>query len=210
MGWLVQRLPIAKLLSACIMCWGAVLACTAVSPPPPFATEPLSARQLTPAPLHWQASHNFASLMVVRFLLGWFEAAVQPSFLILTSMWYRVSLVARLCATRSPDLVVLLSLASRGQSKPRPSATGTPATAFSSESSLLCLVASSVRPRRGVEGAMPSAALTSLPLPHQNGWRPARVRRLVRRQPGHQELAGALHDARVRTSCSARSPSLRH
>lgn len=34
MGWLVQRLPIAKLLSACIMCWGAVLACTAVSPPP--------------------------------------------------------------------------------------------------------------------------------------------------------------------------------
>jgi hypothetical protein len=63
------------------------------------------------------AAYNFATLMVVRFLLGWFEAAVrlpipfpglpypvtssdggvylgiifkvQPSFLILTSTWYR-------------------------------------------------------------------------------------------------------------------------
>ncbi|KAG8737656.1 hypothetical protein FRC10_007961 [Ceratobasidium sp. 414] len=32
---------------------------------------------------------SFASLMVIRYLLGTFEAAVQPSFLLMTSMWYR-------------------------------------------------------------------------------------------------------------------------
>ncbi|KAI3482461.1 hypothetical protein L1887_54884 [Cichorium endivia] len=37
------------------------------------------------------ASHNFASLMVVRFLLGFFESTVQPCFILITSMWYRRS-----------------------------------------------------------------------------------------------------------------------
>lgn len=46
-----------------VACWGAVVACSA-------------------------ASHNFASLMIVRFLLGVFESCVQPTFIILTSMWY--------------------------------------------------------------------------------------------------------------------------
>ncbi|PVH74047.1 MFS general substrate transporter [Cadophora sp. DSE1049] len=60
---LLQRFPVAKYLSANVFCWGAVIACSA-------------------------AANNFASLMVVRFLLGVFESCVQPTFIIMTSMWY--------------------------------------------------------------------------------------------------------------------------
>ncbi|GAC75882.1 permease of the major facilitator superfamily [Moesziomyces antarcticus T-34] len=63
---LLQKLPVAKLLAVNVFCWGAVVACSA-------------------------ASHNFASLMVVRFLLGFFESTVQPCFILITSMWYRRS-----------------------------------------------------------------------------------------------------------------------
>ena len=46
------------------MAWGTVLACTA-------------------------ACHNFAGLVTVRTLLGIFEAACQPAFVVLSSTWYR-------------------------------------------------------------------------------------------------------------------------
>ncbi|KAL0937714.1 2-ketogluconate transporter [Colletotrichum truncatum] len=73
---LLQKLPVAKYLAANVFCWGVVIACSA-------------------------AAKNFASLMVVRFLLGVFESCVQPAFIImympsytkreqsiLTSLWY--------------------------------------------------------------------------------------------------------------------------
>ncbi|KAB5518163.1 major facilitator superfamily domain-containing protein [Coniochaeta sp. 2T2.1] len=60
---LLQKLPVAKYLAVNVFCWGAVIACSA-------------------------AATNFAGLMTVRFLLGIFEACVQPAFIIMTSMWY--------------------------------------------------------------------------------------------------------------------------
>lgn len=59
---LLQKLPVAKYLSANVFCWGVVITCSA-------------------------ACKNFGSLMAVRFLLGVFESCVQPSFIIMTSMW---------------------------------------------------------------------------------------------------------------------------
>lgn len=35
------------------------------------------------------ACHNFAGLVVVRTLLGIFEACCQPTFVLLSSMWYK-------------------------------------------------------------------------------------------------------------------------
>jgi predicted MFS family arabinose efflux permease len=55
---LLQKLPVAKYLSANVFCWGVVIACSA-------------------------AAKDFKSLMVVRFLLGVFESCVQPSFIIM-------------------------------------------------------------------------------------------------------------------------------
>ena len=37
------------------------------------------------------ATTNFAGLMVVRFLLGLFEASLSPGFSLITSLWYRTS-----------------------------------------------------------------------------------------------------------------------
>lgn len=62
-NFLLQKLPVAKYLAANVFCWGAVIACSA-------------------------AANNFGSLMTVRFLLGIFESCVQPSFIIMTTMWY--------------------------------------------------------------------------------------------------------------------------
>ncbi|KAL2204682.1 MFS general substrate transporter [Sarocladium strictum] len=62
-NFLLQKLPVAKYLAANVVCWGAVVACSA-------------------------AAVNFPALMVVRFLLGIFESCVQPAFIIMTSMWY--------------------------------------------------------------------------------------------------------------------------
>ena len=59
-------MPIAKYLSANIMLWGAILALHAVA-------------------------GNIASLVVVRTLLGIFESVCQPSFLWMSSMWYKRS-----------------------------------------------------------------------------------------------------------------------
>lgn len=60
---LLQKLPVAKYLAINVFCWGVVTACSA-------------------------AANNFVALMVVRFLLGVFEACVQPAFIIMTGMWY--------------------------------------------------------------------------------------------------------------------------
>ncbi|KAK3323240.1 major facilitator superfamily transporter [Cercophora scortea] len=63
-NWLITRVPIAKYLSFSIIAWGAVLACTA-------------------------ACNNFVGLVAVRCLLGLFESACQPAFIVLSAMWYR-------------------------------------------------------------------------------------------------------------------------
>lgn len=61
---IIQRVPIAKYLSFNIICWGIVLMCHA-------------------------ACHNFAGLVVVRTLLGMFETCCQPTFVVLSAMWYK-------------------------------------------------------------------------------------------------------------------------
>lgn len=61
---LIQILPISKLLSFLVTCWGILVLCHA-------------------------ASHNWAGLMVVRGLLGFFESGVQPILMTLTVMYVR-------------------------------------------------------------------------------------------------------------------------
>ncbi|CAH0021376.1 unnamed protein product [Clonostachys rhizophaga] len=63
-NYIITRVPIAKYLSFSIIAWGIVLGCHA-------------------------ACSNFTQLVVVRTLLGIFESACQPAFVILSSMWYR-------------------------------------------------------------------------------------------------------------------------
>lgn len=63
-NWTIQRVPIAKYLSLNICLWGTILA------------------------LH-SVAKNFATLVALRTLLGIFEAVCQPSFLVLSSMWYK-------------------------------------------------------------------------------------------------------------------------
>ncbi|RFU80564.1 allantoate permease [Trichoderma arundinaceum] len=63
-NYIIARVPIAKYLSFNIMAWGTVLACTA-------------------------ACRNFTELVVVRTLLGLFESVCQPTFVVLSAMWYR-------------------------------------------------------------------------------------------------------------------------
>jgi len=60
---LLQRLPLAKYSSFCIIMWGAVLACMA-------------------------AVQTYSGAIAVRFFLGVFEAAVTPGFALFTSQWY--------------------------------------------------------------------------------------------------------------------------
>ncbi|KAJ5949792.1 hypothetical protein N7454_001376 [Penicillium verhagenii] len=63
-NWIIQRVPIAKYLGINICLWGMTLAMHA-------------------------ACHNFAGLATVRTLLGIFEACCQPTFVLLSSMWYK-------------------------------------------------------------------------------------------------------------------------
>lgn len=63
-NYIIARVPVAKYLSFMIIAWGTVLAATA-------------------------ACKSFASLLVVRTLLGLFESACQPAFVVLSSIWYR-------------------------------------------------------------------------------------------------------------------------
>ncbi|KAF5373654.1 hypothetical protein D9758_000775 [Tetrapyrgos nigripes] len=59
----LQRFPVGKWMSVNIFCWAIVLLCHA-------------------------ACHSFGGLFAVRFLLGVFEGAVTPGFMIVTSMFY--------------------------------------------------------------------------------------------------------------------------
>jgi MFS family permease len=63
-NYIIARVPIAKYLGVNIMAWGAVLASTA-------------------------ACTNLAGLVTVRTLLGLFESVCQPSFVVLSAMWYK-------------------------------------------------------------------------------------------------------------------------
>ncbi|KAH8886331.1 MFS general substrate transporter [Thozetella sp. PMI_491] len=63
-NYIIARVPVAKYLSFMIMAWGTVLALTAVC-------------------------KNFTSLVIVRTLLGLFESACQPAFVVLSAMWYK-------------------------------------------------------------------------------------------------------------------------
>jgi MFS family permease len=65
-NWIIQRVPIAKYLGFNILAWSTTLALHSVC---------------------W----NFPSLVAVRTFLGIFEAVCQPTFLILSSMWYKRS-----------------------------------------------------------------------------------------------------------------------
>ena len=60
---LLQRLPLAKYSSFCIIMWGLVLCCMA-------------------------AVKSFSGAVAVRFFLGVFEAAVTPGFALFSSQWY--------------------------------------------------------------------------------------------------------------------------
>ena len=60
---LLQRLPLAKYSAFNIILWGLTLSCTA-------------------------ATSNFAGIASVRLILGIFEAAVTPGFVLFTSQWY--------------------------------------------------------------------------------------------------------------------------
>lgn len=62
-GYLLQRLPTGRLLSTTVICWGAVL-------------------------LSSPACTSFAGMATNRFLLGAFESAINPGFVLLMSMWY--------------------------------------------------------------------------------------------------------------------------
>jgi MFS family permease len=62
-AYLMQRLPIGKYLGINVACWGVLVACHA-------------------------ACKDYASLMVVRALLGVFEACVAPALVLITGMWW--------------------------------------------------------------------------------------------------------------------------
>jgi MFS family permease len=68
--YLIRRLPLGKYTSINILLWGIALVCHA-------------------------ATHNYASLLCVRFFLGAFEATVTPAFVLFTSCWYKQSEQAR-------------------------------------------------------------------------------------------------------------------
>ena len=63
-NWIIQRVPIAKWLGLNIILWGITLS------------------------LH-AAMKNFAGLVTLRAFLGLFEAVSQPTFVLLSGMWYK-------------------------------------------------------------------------------------------------------------------------
>ncbi|KAK7211264.1 hypothetical protein V2G26_018442 [Clonostachys chloroleuca] len=64
--YLIHRLPAGKYLSACSMCWSLMTLCIA-------------------------ACHNWAGLMVLRFLMGVFEAIISPGATLLISVFWKKS-----------------------------------------------------------------------------------------------------------------------
>ncbi|KAG2730711.1 hypothetical protein G9P44_006288 [Scheffersomyces stipitis] len=72
-NWIIQKVPVVKYLCFNIIAWGIVLACHALG-------------------------KNFAILVTVRTLLGFFECCCQPCFILLSSMWYKRSEQATIVA----------------------------------------------------------------------------------------------------------------
>lgn len=64
--YLIHRLPAGKYLSGCSMCWSIMTLCIA-------------------------ACHNWAGLMVLRFLMGFFEAIINPGATLLISVFWKKS-----------------------------------------------------------------------------------------------------------------------
>ncbi|OJD40372.1 allantoate permease [Diplodia corticola] len=62
-AFLIQRLPVAKFFSATVLVWAIMMCCTA-------------------------ATHNFAGLAAVRFIMGMAEACLFPVCNIMTVMWW--------------------------------------------------------------------------------------------------------------------------
>ncbi|KAI0381912.1 allantoate permease [Hypomontagnella monticulosa] len=63
-GYVLQRVPTAKYLSVNVLLWGVVVAAMA-------------------------GAHDWPSLVVLRVLLGIFEAIIGPALLRITTMWYK-------------------------------------------------------------------------------------------------------------------------
>ncbi|KAJ5693450.1 hypothetical protein N7462_002873 [Penicillium macrosclerotiorum] len=63
-NWIIQRVPIAKWLSLNILLWGICITLIA-------------------------AVKNFTGLIILRAFMGAFEAACQPTFVLLSSTWYK-------------------------------------------------------------------------------------------------------------------------
>ncbi|KAJ5169212.1 uncharacterized protein N7482_004806 [Penicillium canariense] len=63
-NWILQRVPIGKWLSFNILMWGICIALIAVA-------------------------RNFVALIILRAFMGAFEAACQPTFVLLSSTWYK-------------------------------------------------------------------------------------------------------------------------
>jgi MFS family permease len=68
-SYMMQRLPLGKLVGAIVFVWGIIIALTSLG-------------------------KNFTQLAGLRFLLGLFEACVNPNFMLLTSIFYRKQEVA--------------------------------------------------------------------------------------------------------------------
>lgn len=62
--WILIKVPLGRFIGVMAICWGG---CTCLM----------------------AACHNFAGLAALRFLLGIFEAAIMPTFMILTAIWYK-------------------------------------------------------------------------------------------------------------------------
>ncbi|BEJ11159.1 hypothetical protein CspHIS471_0105810 [Cutaneotrichosporon sp. HIS471] len=63
MGFVLQRFPLGRALSVCVIIWGAMV-------------------------MVLGACNNYWQLSLVRVLLGWFESVVTPGFAVLTASWY--------------------------------------------------------------------------------------------------------------------------
>ncbi|CAO3681056.1 unnamed protein product [Umbelopsis ramanniana] len=68
-SYMMQRLPLAKLVGTIVFLWGIVIALTSLG-------------------------KNFSQLAGLRFMLGLLEACVNPNFMLLTSIFYRKQEVA--------------------------------------------------------------------------------------------------------------------
>lgn len=63
-GYLLQRFPLGKVIGVTTLIWGVLIITT-------------------------PACHNFAGIATNRFLLGVFEAVVNPGFVLVMAMWFR-------------------------------------------------------------------------------------------------------------------------